>query len=205
MRTPRYARTVPGTLRKKQRGRQCQVRLDHGVLALKVAAARPAAPRTAIRRSTVCLRSGLAASTSDRPALSPGLCLPTRRETSSVSCARRKHSSDEARHQEPQTDPVRGVRVLRLRDMQRDCAVICLPLQHYFQLHYCQSCNRPVVMEPHDGSTVCPECGHRDAAVVKPPFIITVPPFRERPACSPRSAGRGCYRVLRRGTVTVAQ
>ena len=33
-------------------------------------------------------------------------------------------------------------------------------------------------MEPHDGFAVCPECGHRDTAGVKPPFIITVPPFR---------------------------
>ena len=29
-------------------------------------------------------------------------------ETSSASCARRKRSSDEAQHREPQTDPVRG-------------------------------------------------------------------------------------------------
>ncbi len=28
-------------------------------------------------------------------------------------------------------------------------------------------------MEPYVGFTVCPECGHRDTAVVKPPFIIT--------------------------------
>jgi hypothetical protein len=33
---------------------------------------------------------------------------PTRRETSSASCARRKRSSDEAQHREPQTDPVRA-------------------------------------------------------------------------------------------------
>jgi uncharacterized membrane protein (DUF373 family) len=32
-------------------------------------------------------------------------------------------------------------------------------------------------MEPHDGFAVCPECGRRDKAVIKPPFIITVPPF----------------------------
>jgi hypothetical protein len=56
--------------------------------------------------------------------------------------------------------------------------VICLPLQHYFQLHYYQSCNRPVVMELHDGFAVCPECGHRDTAAVNPPFTITVPSFR---------------------------
>ena len=46
-------------------------------------------------------------------------------------------------------------------------------------------------MEPQHGFAVCPECGHRDTAVVKPPFIITVHPFRERLACSPRSAGAG--------------
>jgi fatty-acyl-CoA synthase len=68
----------------------------------------PAAPRTAIRRLTASSRSGLAGSTSGRPALSPGLSWPTRRETSSASCARRKRSSDEAQHREPQTDPVRG-------------------------------------------------------------------------------------------------
>ena len=34
---------------------------------------------------------------------------PTRRETSSAWCARRKRSSDEAQHREPQTDPVRGM------------------------------------------------------------------------------------------------
>jgi len=43
--------------------------------------------------------------------LSPGLSWPILRETSSASCARRKRSSDEAQHQEPQTDPVRGRRV----------------------------------------------------------------------------------------------
>ena len=31
-------------------------------------------------------------------------------------------------------------------------------------------------MEPYDGFAVCPECGHRDTAVVKPPFIITAAP-----------------------------
>ena len=46
---------------------------------------------------------------SGRPALSPGLSLPARRETSSASCARRKRSSDEAQHREPQTNPVRGM------------------------------------------------------------------------------------------------
>jgi hypothetical protein len=45
-------------------------------------------------------------------------------------------------------------------------------------------------MESHDGFAVCPECGHRDTAVVKPPFIITVPPFRER---------RGMFAPLGRG------
>jgi predicted RNA-binding Zn-ribbon protein involved in translation (DUF1610 family) len=73
--------------------------------------------------------------------------------------ARLSVAPDEARHSLLTNDPHRGMRVVRLRDMQRDCAVICLPLQHYFQLHYCQSCNRPVVMEPHDGFAVCPECG----------------------------------------------
>ena len=54
------------------------------------------------------LRSGRAGSTSARPALNPGLSLPTRRETSSASCGRRKRSSDKAQHREPQTDPVGG-------------------------------------------------------------------------------------------------
>jgi uncharacterized membrane protein (DUF373 family) len=40
-------------------------------------------------------------------------------------------------------------------------------------MHYCQSFNRPVVMEPHDRFAVFSECGHRDAAVVKPLFIVT--------------------------------
>jgi hypothetical protein len=45
---------------------------------------------------------------SGRPALSPGLSWPTRRETSSASSARRRRSPDEAQHREPQADPVRG-------------------------------------------------------------------------------------------------
>jgi hypothetical protein len=66
----------------------------------------PAAQRTAIRRSNAFSRSGHAESTSGRPVLSPGLSLPTRRETSPASCARRKRSSAKAWHREPQTDPV---------------------------------------------------------------------------------------------------
>ncbi len=54
---------------------------------------------------------GRARPASARRALSPGLSWPIRRETSSASCGRRKRSSDEARHREPQTDPVRGKRV----------------------------------------------------------------------------------------------
>jgi hypothetical protein len=46
------------------------------------------------------LRSGRAGPASARPALNPGLSWPTRRETSSASCARRKRSSDEAQHRE---------------------------------------------------------------------------------------------------------
>ena len=38
----------------------------------------------------------------------PGPFWPARREASSASCARRKRSSDEAQHREPQTGPVRG-------------------------------------------------------------------------------------------------
>jgi hypothetical protein len=72
--------------------------------------------------------------------------------------------------------------------------VICLPLQHhFFQAHYWQSCDRPVVMGPHDGFAMCPEGGHCDTVLVKLPFIVTARP------------GRECYRVLRKGTVTVAQ
>jgi hypothetical protein len=84
-----------------------------------------------------------------------------------------------------------GLPNLRLRDMQRDCAVICLPLQHYFSVASLPVMQTPCCLEPHDGFAVCPECRYRDTAVVKPPFIITVPPFRERLACSPRSAGCG--------------
>jgi hypothetical protein len=104
------------------------------------------------------------------------------------------------------TRAVRGMRVLRLRDMQRGCAVICLPLQHYFQLHYCQSCNRSVVMEPHDGFTVCPEMrtprrGRGQAAFHHHGASVS----GKTGMFAPARPGRGCYRVLRRGTVTVAQ
>jgi hypothetical protein len=41
-------------------------------------------------------------------------------------------------------------------------------------VHYCQSCDTPVVMEPHDGHAVCPQCGRADdAAALRPLFIVT--------------------------------
>ena len=107
----------------------------------------------------------------------------------------------------PPTDwsATRGRRVLRLRDMQRDRAVICLPLQHHFQMHYCQSCNRPVVMESHDRSPCSLSADTATWPWSSRCSSSRVPPVRERLACPPRSAGRGCYRALRRGTLTVAQ
>ena len=98
-----------------------------------------------------------------------------------------------------------GMRVVRLRDMQRDCAVIFLSLQHYFSVALLPLMQTPCYLKPHDGSAVCPECGYRATAVVEPPFIITVPPFRKDWHVRAAGPGRGCYRVLGRGTVTVAQ
>ncbi len=41
-------------------------------------------------------------------------------------------------------------------------------------MHYCQACDPPVVMEPDDGSALCPQCGQRDEAVaVRPLFVVT--------------------------------
>src|SRR5262249_47895012 len=54
--------------------------------------------RTAIRRLTACWRWVHAGSTSGRPAPSPGRSWPTRRETSSAWCARRKHSPADGEH-----------------------------------------------------------------------------------------------------------
>ncbi len=46
-------------------------------------------------------------------------------------------------------------------------------------------------MEPHDGFAVCPECGHRDTAVVKPPFIVTDASVSGKTGVFARSAGAG--------------
>jgi predicted kinase len=40
-------------------------------------------------------------------------------------------------------------------------------------VHYCQSCDTPVVLEPRDGHAVCPRCGRTDDAVLWPLFIVT--------------------------------
>ena len=41
-------------------------------------------------------------------------------------------------------------------------------------MHYCQSCDTPVVMEPRDGHAVCPECGRMDdGAALRPLFVVT--------------------------------
>jgi hypothetical protein len=41
-------------------------------------------------------------------------------------------------------------------------------------VHYCQSCDTPVAMEPRDGRAVCPQCGRADdAAALRPLFIVT--------------------------------
>jgi len=48
-----------------------------------------------------------------------------------------------------------------------------VPSWHSVLVHYCQSCDTPVVMEPRDGHAVCPECGRLDDAVLGPLFIVT--------------------------------
>lgn len=41
-------------------------------------------------------------------------------------------------------------------------------------MHYCQSCDTPVVMQPADGLAVCPECDRADeAAALRPLFVVT--------------------------------
>ena len=54
-------------------------------------------------QEAACLPSGHAGPASGRPALNPGPSLPTQRETSSASCARRRRSSVKAEHRAPQT------------------------------------------------------------------------------------------------------
>lgn len=46
-------------------------------------------------------------------------------------------------------------------------------IRHAVRVHYCQSCDKPVAMEPRDRHTVCPQCGRTDDAVLKPLFIVT--------------------------------
>jgi len=58
----------------------------------------PPAPPIAITKSAASLRSGRAGPASGRPAPSPGLSWPIRKETSSAWCARRRRSSAEACH-----------------------------------------------------------------------------------------------------------
>jgi predicted ABC-type ATPase len=40
------------------------------------------------------------------------------------------------------------------------------------RVHYCQSCDTPVIMEPSGGRAVCPECGRADDVVLGPLFIV---------------------------------
>jgi hypothetical protein len=40
-------------------------------------------------------------------------------------------------------------------------------------MHYCQSCESPTVMEPHDGLARCPVCGRTDDAGLAPLFVVT--------------------------------
>ncbi|WP_433181716.1 AAA family ATPase [Actinoallomurus sp. CA-150999] len=41
-------------------------------------------------------------------------------------------------------------------------------------MHYCQSCETPVAMEPRNGHAVCPECGRADdVAAPGPLFVVT--------------------------------
>jgi hypothetical protein len=41
-------------------------------------------------------------------------------------------------------------------------------------VHYCQSCDEPIVMEPDDGAARCPACGRLDkAGAVEPLFVVT--------------------------------
>jgi hypothetical protein len=40
-------------------------------------------------------------------------------------------------------------------------------------VHYCQSCDTPVAMEPRHGCAVCPECGREGDAALGPLFVVT--------------------------------
>lgn len=41
-------------------------------------------------------------------------------------------------------------------------------------MHYCQSCDTPVAMEPRDGRAACPNCGRAGAAAtLRPLFVVT--------------------------------
>lgn len=47
-------------------------------------------------------------------------------------------------------------------------------LRHAAWVHYCQSCDTPVVMEPLDGRAACPACGRLgEAAALAPLFVVT--------------------------------
>lgn len=41
------------------------------------------------------------------------------------------------------------------------------------RVHYCQSCDTPVIMEPREGRAFCPQCGRKDDAVLAPLFVVT--------------------------------
>ena len=41
-------------------------------------------------------------------------------------------------------------------------------------MHYCQACDQPTMMEPHQETARCPDCGNADAAgLIQPLFVIT--------------------------------
>src|SRR5580658_1573472 len=41
-------------------------------------------------------------------------------------------------------------------------------------MHYCQSCDSPVTLQPRDGHAVCPQCGRADDAAARSPlFVVT--------------------------------
>ncbi|HLQ57420.1 MAG TPA: AAA family ATPase [Streptosporangiaceae bacterium] len=45
---------------------------------------------------------------------------------------------------------------------------------HPGQVHYCQSCTAPVIMQPCGGAAWCPDCGRLDqGAAIEPLFVVT--------------------------------
>jgi hypothetical protein len=62
-------------------------------------------------------------------------------------------------------------------------------VRHAVQVHYCQSCDKPIEMEPRDGHAVCPQCGRAgDTTAFRPLFIVTGASGSQH--CSARSSPR---------------